>query len=62
MGATVNLVARLQTEAEPGRRCISHATHEQVQDHFVFRDDNPRVAKLKGLGQRQVWDVVGLKA
>jgi len=61
LGATVNLAARLQTEAEPGQPCISHETHEHVADHFVFREGNPRSVKLKGIGQRQVWDVVGPK-
>jgi class 3 adenylate cyclase len=59
LGTTVNLAARLQPEAEPGQPCISRQTYEQVQEQFVFREGNPRTVTLKGLGSRQVWDVVG---
>jgi class 3 adenylate cyclase len=59
LGLTVHLAARLQTEAEPGQPCLSQATYEQVQEHFEFRPGNPRMVELKGLGRRQVWDVVG---
>jgi class 3 adenylate cyclase len=61
IGTTANLGARLQSEAEPGLPCISRATYEQVQDKFVFKSDAPRLVALKGLGQQEAWDVVGLK-
>lgn len=59
IGTTVNLAARLQPEAEPGLPCISHTTYEHVQESFIFKEGNPRTVPLKGLGERQVWDVVG---
>lgn len=57
IGAAVNLAARLQTEAGPGVPAISSATHEQVSDDFEFSPHSPRMATLKGLGIREVWDV-----
>ena len=59
IGTTVNLAARLQPEAEPGVPCISHTTYEHVQESFRFKEDKPRTVHLKGLGEQQVWDVVG---
>ncbi len=59
LGTTVNLAARLQTEAEPGWPCVCPATCEAVRDRFRFARENPRTVTLKGLGCQQVWDVVG---
>jgi class 3 adenylate cyclase len=59
VGTTVNLAARLQTEAEPGRPCVCPTTYRMVQDRFRFAEGNPRAVKLKGLGECQAWDVVG---
>ena len=36
LGTTVNLAARLQTEAEPGWPCVCPATYEAVRDRFRF--------------------------
>jgi class 3 adenylate cyclase/Flp pilus assembly protein TadD len=58
LGTTVNLAARLQTEAEPGRPCISQATYQQVKGLFPVRDDKGRLVCLKGIGEQQVWDVI----
>lgn len=59
IGHTVNLAARLQSEAEPGVSCISAATHELISHAFAFPSDNPRQVSLKGLGVQNVWDVKG---
>jgi class 3 adenylate cyclase len=59
LGTTVNLAARLQSEAEPGWPCVCPATREAVRERFRFADGNPRTVTLKGLGRREVWDVVG---
>jgi class 3 adenylate cyclase len=62
IGATVNLGARLESEAEPGFPCISRRTYEEVRGHFLYRDGCPRAFVPKGLeelGQQQVWDVMG---
>ncbi len=59
LGTTVNLAARLQSEAEVGKPCISAGTYEAVKDVTVFQEGSPRTVYLKGLGERQAWDVVG---
>jgi class 3 adenylate cyclase/uncharacterized protein HemY len=59
IGTTANLGARLESVAEPGLPCISWQTHELVRDRFVYKDGSPRTLDLKGLGDQQMWDVVG---
>jgi adenylate cyclase len=58
IGTTANLAARIQGEAELGLPCISRSTYEQVREQFVFKKDDPRMVNPKGLGEREVWDVV----
>jgi class 3 adenylate cyclase len=62
VGTTTNLAARLQSEAEPDLPCISRATYEQVQEHFVCNANNPRKVTLKGLGEQEVWDIVRVRS
>jgi adenylate cyclase len=59
LGATANLGARLEAEAEPGLPCISRDTHALVHTRFLFREGNPRRKELKGIGEQELWDVVG---
>ncbi len=62
IGTTVNLGARLESEAQPGIPCISRRTHDEVRGRFRYRDDSPRTILPKGLeelGEQPVWDVVG---
>jgi class 3 adenylate cyclase/tetratricopeptide (TPR) repeat protein len=61
IGHTVNLAARLQSEAEPDVPCLSRATQEAVRDRFAFQSDQPRTVTPKGIGPCEVWDVVGPK-
>ncbi|MCI0559612.1 MAG: tetratricopeptide repeat protein, partial [Nitrososphaera sp.] len=61
VGPAVDLATSLQAESEPGFPCISRTTYEQVQDHFVFKESNPRTIFPKRLGEQQVWDVVKRK-
>jgi adenylate cyclase len=61
IGTTVNLAARIQSEGEVGLPCICRATHEMVQNDYTFRAQNPRLVRLKGLGEIEVWDVTGQK-
>ena len=55
VGTSVNLAARIQSEARPGSPCISNATWESVQRDFS--DATPRTVNLKGLGDVRVWDL-----
>jgi class 3 adenylate cyclase len=59
VGMPVNLASRLMREADPAAPCISQETFHLVRDRFRFRPDNPRRVDLKGLGVREVYDVVG---
>jgi class 3 adenylate cyclase len=59
LGATANLGARLEAEAEPGLPCISRQTHADVCKRFHFRKGNPRRKELKGIGEQELWDVTG---
>jgi class 3 adenylate cyclase/uncharacterized protein HemY len=59
IGTTANLGARLEAEAEPGLPCVSRGTFELVRERFTFKPGNPRRVNLKGLGEQEVWDVVG---
>jgi class 3 adenylate cyclase len=61
IGTPANLAARLQSEAEAGLPCISRETYEIVQADFVFGEKNPRRVQLKGLGEKEAWDVIGQK-
>ena len=59
VGNSVNLAARLESNAEPKFPCIGRATHDQVMRLFTFTATSPRTVELKGLGPTQVWDVAG---
>lgn len=59
IGTTTNQAARFQSEAFAGIPCLSKNTFEAVKEHFTFRDDNPRLLNLKGLGEKEAWDVTG---
>jgi class 3 adenylate cyclase/predicted Ser/Thr protein kinase len=61
VGLPVNLAARLMREADPAAPCISQETFVMVRDRFLFRPDGPRRVDLKGLGVREVYDVIGRK-
>jgi class 3 adenylate cyclase/tetratricopeptide (TPR) repeat protein/predicted Ser/Thr protein kinase len=61
VGQTVNLASRLVREADLLSPCISQETYNLVRDYFDFRGDQPRRVELKGLGPRDVWDVLGRK-
>jgi class 3 adenylate cyclase len=52
VGDTVNLAARLQTEAEPGSVLISGATHELVSGFFETEFIGERLIKGKSKPQR----------
>jgi class 3 adenylate cyclase len=61
IGATVNLGARVDSEAKPGLPCVHHHTYLELRDRFLYTPDSPRKVVLKGLeelGEQQVWDVV----
>jgi class 3 adenylate cyclase len=59
IGADVNRGARLEPVAEPGVPCISQPTRDIVRGRFRYKEGNPRVEDLKGLGPHPVWDVIG---
>jgi class 3 adenylate cyclase len=59
LGTTANLGARLEALAEPGLPCISRGTYDLVRERFVFREGSPRKKELKGIGEQELWDVVG---
>jgi adenylate cyclase len=59
IGTTANLGARLESMAEPGLPCICAQTHALVRDRFVYKEARGRTAPLKGIGDQQMWDVVG---
>jgi class 3 adenylate cyclase/uncharacterized protein HemY/predicted Ser/Thr protein kinase len=61
VGQTVNLASRLVREADLLSPCITQETYNLVRDYFEFRGDQPRRVDLKGLGPRDVWDVLGRK-
>jgi class 3 adenylate cyclase len=61
IGTTVNLGARLESEATPGFPCISRKTYEEVRGRFRYREGCPRTVIPKGLedlGEQHVWDVI----
>ncbi len=58
VGPAVNLASRLVRQGDEGSPCISQETSELVEGRFVFKPDSPRTVDLKGIGRRQVWDVV----
>ena len=62
IGTTVNLGARLESEAVPGFPCISRRTYDEVRGRFRYREGSPRLIVPKGLedlGEQPVWDVEG---
>ena len=59
VGQPVNLASRLVRYGEDKSPCVSQETYELVQSRFVFKADGPRTVELKGIGKRQVWDVIG---
>jgi class 3 adenylate cyclase len=59
IGTTANLGARLESNAKPGKPCISWQTHDLVRDRFRYSKESPRTVDLKGLGATQMWDVEG---
>src|SRR5205807_2535676 len=61
VGQTVNLASRLVRESDLSCPCVSQETYLLVRDFFEFRDPGPRRVDLRGLGARDVWDVVGRK-
>lgn len=61
IGTTANLAARLQSESDPSQPCVSRSTYQLVREQFVFRQDQPRLVNLKGLGSEEAWDVVAPK-
>jgi adenylate cyclase len=61
VGMPVNLAARLMREADPAMPCVSQETFHLVRDRFLFGPNNPRQVELRGLGVREVYDVVGRK-
>ena len=62
VGVPVNLAARLVRQADNGWPCISQETYELVRDRFEFAPGNPRTLDLRGIGRRDVWDVIGRKS
>jgi class 3 adenylate cyclase/predicted Ser/Thr protein kinase/Tfp pilus assembly protein PilF len=61
VGVPVNLASRLVREADSRWPCISQETYELVHDRFEFAPGSPRTLELRGIGRRDVWDVVGRK-
>jgi class 3 adenylate cyclase len=59
LGTPVNLGARLEAIAEPGSPCISRQTQGAVRGRVRYKEGRPRTVHLKGLGEQQVWDVLG---
>jgi class 3 adenylate cyclase/uncharacterized protein HemY/predicted Ser/Thr protein kinase len=60
VGQTVNLASRLVRESDLSCPCVSQETYLLVRDFFEFRG-GPRRVELRGLGARDIWDVVGRK-
>jgi class 3 adenylate cyclase len=61
LGPPVRLAFHLQDEAEPGSPCLSEETYQMVATRFRFQGGNPRIVKVKGGCDLEVWDVVGKK-
>jgi class 3 adenylate cyclase/tetratricopeptide (TPR) repeat protein len=61
VGNTTNMAARLVDKAKSNLPCIDRETHNMVGDRFLFKEQEPRIVQLKGLGKHEVWDVMGRK-
>jgi class 3 adenylate cyclase/predicted negative regulator of RcsB-dependent stress response len=62
VGAPVSQAFRLVNWATPGVPCVSAATHALIRDEFEFRADSPRRVSLPGLGEWELWDVIGRRS
>ena len=61
VGTPVNIASRLVRQGDTLAPCISQETRELVGERFLFKPENPRPVELKGIGRREVWDVIGRK-
>jgi serine/threonine protein kinase/class 3 adenylate cyclase len=61
VGTPANLASRLMRQTDTNAICISRETKELLRDRFVFQPGNPRTVDLRGMGVREVWDVIGRK-
>jgi len=59
-GDTVNTASRMESQGEPGKIQITHATYELIKDEFVCK---PRgKLAIKGKGSMETWFLIGQKA
>ena len=61
VGLPVSMAAWLVRKADNHCPCISQETYELVRGRFEFAPGNPRTVELRGIGRREVWDVIGRK-
>ncbi|MGC2157549.1 MAG: adenylate/guanylate cyclase domain-containing protein, partial [Pseudolabrys sp.] len=60
IGGAVNLAARLESAAEPGKILIAHETWSLVKDAVIAKEMSP--LRLKGFGQPlRVYELLGLR-
>jgi class 3 adenylate cyclase len=60
IGGAVNLAARLESAAEPGKILIAHETWSLVKDAVIVKEMSP--LRLKGFGQPlRVYELLGLR-
>ncbi len=59
-GDTVNAAARMQTQAQPGRLCVSETTWRALEDQCEGRSLGLR--PIKGKGEIEVFEVTAVRA
>jgi serine/threonine protein kinase/class 3 adenylate cyclase len=61
IGTTLNIASALRNEAQMGYPCIGRSTFDLVRDRIVYHGTGPRSVAVVGIGDVEVWDVVGVK-